>query len=187
YLVVNYNLPNLKDSNIAAKWDKDYVMYTFYKFIWLKKQTELNSYLMLLSQDKYKIIITINDSSLLKNTAYTPLLENLSVDPDSIQENTKYIIIDCPNNTAKVINNLKPDENETNISLGNLSYVVRQNAQDCDDLPPYSEIYLDGTKIYSSSSSHSESALHITVISTVTKEIIDDVDYQNNDQLFIRN
>jgi len=140
YLTEEYDLENKKGTEIASKWNEDYAKYTSYKIEWLKKQSSLDSYLMLLSQEPYVVVFEVTDSSIVSDTKYKYLFENLGVKTDDVSTSTNCIIVDCKNGNAKIIND--GDDTEYIIDAENGKRCIRleahsellENAIKCNDI-----------------------------------------------------
>lgn len=94
YLTRVYNLPDERNKEVSDIWEKDYQKYADYKVEWMKQQTNLDSYLMLLANDKYKIVAEVYDTTIWNVPIYRELFENLGVDLKQLGSMTGYIMID---------------------------------------------------------------------------------------------
>ena len=86
YLVDNYAFTDWNDNEIADVWDNDYIEYADYKNTWLKQQTSLHPYLMLLAYDEYEVSVTLSGTDIWKDNVCAELLENLGVETERMAE-----------------------------------------------------------------------------------------------------
>jgi hypothetical protein len=111
YLYNNYMLTDHRNDEKYSQWQEDYQEFVTSKTDYLKSQTNIEYYLMLLSDDDYKTVIEVKDSSILFEGRNKAMLENLGINFDEMG--------DC---------NLITIENGTsNISYENVIYELTEN------------------------------------------------------------
>lgn len=132
YLIDNYDLVDQRGSDIAEKWKQEYVDYTNYKVEWLKKQTELNAYLMLLADESFSAIVEIDNTNIWEDPTCTYLFENLGVNMELVTENTDYIVIREGGKYVEVIDDFDEQESTRKISIGEKDFLLDEIEEDVD-------------------------------------------------------
>lgn len=93
YIMENYDIEDRRGDILYAQWDDWYDAYKDYEKGFLKLQTDLAIYLMLLYKSNDTIVIDIKDNSLLDNEVYYSLLSNVGEGSNEINRATDFIII----------------------------------------------------------------------------------------------
>jgi hypothetical protein len=83
-----------------SQWQEDYQEFVTSKTDYLKSQTNIEYYLMLLSDDDYKTVIEVKDSSILFEGRNKAMLENLGINFDEMGD-CNLIIIE--NGTSNIL------------------------------------------------------------------------------------
>ena len=149
YLKDHYSLTDYRDSEIASKWNQDYKEYTKYKVDWLKSQQNLNSYLMLLSDKQYNIVVDIYNPDIWKDPVYVHLFENLGVSMDKITESTDCLVIKEGGASVDVLNGFHSSKGVSETSIGTLGLLIDE-MDDAGNVTAFG-IYLDDEKRYTAS------------------------------------
>lgn len=93
FLTDKYQVEDHRNDEKYSYWDEDYDTYQRMKEERLGKETDLNTYLMLLEDDDYGYIMSIGDPSIFADTTTLRLLEHKGIDVSAISEATKYILV----------------------------------------------------------------------------------------------
>jgi hypothetical protein len=165
YLSNNYTLTDHRDDESYSQWWEDYQEFVSSKADYLKKQTDIAYYLMFLSDDDYKTVIEVKDSSILSEGRNQAMMENLGVDFDDMGD-CNLLTIDNGTNNVSYIENSYDDKSVMETNLGELEILYS------DDLSVYG-LYLDGKEIYEKELTEDNERMRITVISKSTGEVID--------------
>jgi hypothetical protein len=100
YLYSNYMLTDHRNDEKYSQWQEDYQEFVTSKTDYLKSQTNIEYYLMLLSDDDYKTVIEVKDSSILFEGRNKAMLENLGINFDEMGD-CNLIIIE--NGTSNIL------------------------------------------------------------------------------------
>jgi hypothetical protein len=165
YLSNNYTLTDHRNDEDYLQWWEDYQEYVLSKVDYLNKQTNISNYLMFLSDDDYKTIIEVKDSTILSEGRNQAMLENLGVSFDDMGD-CNLITIENGTNNISYIENSYSDRSVMETSLGELKIFYS------DDLSIYG-VYLDGKELYTKELTEDDERMRITVISKTTGEVID--------------
>ena len=172
YLVKNYSLTDWRDSEIAPAWNQDYKYYTEYKLEWLKSQENLNSYLMLLSDKQYHIVVDIYNPDIWKDSTYVHLFENLGVSMDQISDETDCLVIKEGGAAVDVLNGFHSSEGVFETSIGQLGLFIDE-MDDAGNVTAFG-IYLDDEKRYTASLAE-RAGIRILVVDKDSLETYDSV------------
>ena len=93
YLTENYDLSDHRGDAGYAYWDTDYDLYTGMKDERLAQCNDLNTYLMLLQDKRYGLMMEIEDREILEDETTLRLLKNKGADISKINDGTEYIFI----------------------------------------------------------------------------------------------
>ena len=170
YIVKHYSLKDYRDSEIAPEWNRDYKEYTDYKVKWLKSQENLNSYLMLLSDKQYNIIIDIYNPDIWKDSVYVHLFENLGVSMDKITDTTDCLVIKEGGADVDVLNGFHSSEGVSETSIGRLGLLIDE-MDDAGTVTAFG-IYLDDEKRYTASLAE-QAGMRILVLDKDSMETYD--------------
>jgi hypothetical protein len=165
YLYNNYILADHRNDENYSQWWEDYQEFVSSKIDYLKSQTNIEYYLMFLSDDDYKTVIEVKDSTILSEGRNQAMLENLGVNFDDMGD-CNLITIENGTNNISYIENSYSDRSVMETSLGELKIFYS------DDLSIYG-VYLDGKELYTKELTEDDERMRITVISKTTGEVID--------------
>lgn len=93
YISSHYDIPDRRQQTEYSGWHNDYADYQDFKAENLKKQSSLDSYLMLLADKNYDVMFEIQDASIWNNDYYVSLLENLGINARQIKKKTDAILV----------------------------------------------------------------------------------------------
>lgn len=93
YISSHYDIEDRRGQEAYSGWNSDYDDYKALKAENLKKQTELDVYLMLLADKDYHVLIDIQDHDIWKNEYYALLLENLGIEASRVSDGTDCIFV----------------------------------------------------------------------------------------------
>lgn len=164
YLREKYNL-NLEHSNeIVNRWNYYYEEYLGQKVLDLKRQTQMESYFILLKDSDYDILIDFNSKDILNEELTIELLKNLKIETDKLVPES-WILIKA-GERAEIYKHEELDNKEISTVLGNM-YVDK-----CDDSI---SILFDDRVIYSDEqySDIPDGVLRILVLDSKTHDLLD--------------
>ena len=95
YISEHYDLPDRREDEAYAFWNEDFTEYREYMEGLLLSQTSLDRYLMLLSDDSYDALISIEDASLADDLIYRRLLLNIGVSYSEIKSGKTVFAVTC--------------------------------------------------------------------------------------------
>lgn len=84
YLTENYGIKDQRNNSAYKQWNNDYDEYALYKTELLKSQSSLDTYLMLLADKDWNIVITMNNSAIWDVPLYKKLLNNIGFDSEDV-------------------------------------------------------------------------------------------------------
>ncbi len=137
---------------------------------WLKSQENLNSYLMLLSDKQYNIIIDIYNPDIWKDSVYVHLFENLGVSMDKITDTTDCLVIKEGGADVDVLNGFHSSEGVSETSIGRLGLLIDE-MDDAGTVTAFG-IYLDDEKRYTASLAE-QAGMRILVLDKDSMETYD--------------
>ena len=171
YIIENYDISDQRINSAYNDWFEDYSEYTSYKAALLQNQTKLNTYLMLLADKSYDVILEINNPDIWGKRKYVRLLSNLGVDADMITENTDFLVIEAGGKEVNYLNDLRHSDTGISTMLGTFRFV--SNAVKSDGYGSQYTMYLNGKELYSITSEQTANPhIRITVMDKDTKEVI---------------
>lgn len=147
YLAEECGLGNSHDEKTASVWDKDYKKYMKFKLNWLKQQDSLNSYLMLLCDKQFDIVVDIYNPDIWKDPSYVYLFENLGVSMDQVTEDTDCIVIKKGGESAEALRGFHGSEGVVETSVGQLGLFI-EDMDEKGNVVSYG-VYVDEKKRYS--------------------------------------
>ena len=93
YLRKNYELADHRDDEAYDYCNEDFESYSEMKDKRLSDISDLNTYLMLLEDKRYGYIMDVGDPTVFEDSVTRNLLKNKGFDIDSINENTRHLIV----------------------------------------------------------------------------------------------
>lgn len=146
YISSHFDVPDLRGSDVAEKWDSDYEDYKNYKAGWLQSQNSLDTYLMLLADKNFDAVIEIYNPKIWKDEHYTALFENLGVDAGKVTKDTDCIVIGEGGKAVDIIENFHDSEGVTETNIGQLCLFIEEMDEE-NNVKSYG-VYLDDEKRY---------------------------------------
>jgi hypothetical protein len=165
YLYNNYTLTDHRNDENYLQWWEDYQEFVSSKANYLKDQTDVAYYLMFLSDDEYKTIIEVKDSTILSEGRNQAMLENLGVNFDDMGD-CNLITIDNGTNNISYIRNSYSDRSVMETNIGELKIYYNDNLENYG-------LYLEEKELYTKELTEDDERIRITVISKTTGEVID--------------
>lgn len=121
YILEKYNVPDRRQDTISAQWNNCYQAYKDYEEEFLRGQTDLASYLMLLYQSNNTVIVDIRNKSLINNEVYYKLLSGLDGEySNDISKSTDFIIVE--NGEAVVLDDFRNNGATIDTKIGEISF-----------------------------------------------------------------
>ncbi len=174
YIVNNYDIPDQRNNQVYDCWDGYYEQYIDYKLSLIKAQESIDTYLMLIADKDFNVILDISDSDIWTNKYYVNLIENLGVNISGISDNTDFIVIKECGEKVDCFENFHESENQVNTSIG--TFCLKNEKAEMTD-SAY-KIYLNGTIYYDVPfAENTESDVRIYLIDKNTMEIVDDANF----------
>lgn len=127
YLLENYELSDKRNVTDYSSWNDDYDSYLREKINNIKRQTELDSYLMLMNDDSFSSIIEIENISILEEQNIRNLLIGLELDLPRI-DNATIVVCDTKNANVEYFYGMKESFEENETSLGALKYISKNQS-----------------------------------------------------------
>ena len=103
YIMEHYDIADQRDNPLYSSWHEDYADYEKLKTEWLKQQTALDRYLMLLADRHYDVFIEVDNPVLWMDQKYVNLARNLGADVSQLEGKTGFIVIDGSERTAQCV------------------------------------------------------------------------------------
>lgn len=169
YLASHYNLSDHREDPVYASWNEYYAVYRNTKQQYLTVQTYASSYLMLLADRDYDLVLSVPDSSLWDNPAYTELLYNLGIDSELVSDDTKTIVISGSDRTVEYFPVACSAGASFDTAIGSISIQPGENAENV--------LWLDSGEICSLEELADSSAFSVVVIDHSTKAFVDQVSF----------
>lgn len=110
YLSGKCGIPDRRGDSAYSAWYGDYEEYTKVKRDYLKAQTSLRNYLMLLAGDSLDAVLEVGNTDIFQDSQYVGLLENLGADREELNSHTDFIIIKNGGEQAVVWNGFSGQE-----------------------------------------------------------------------------
>lgn len=167
FLASHYTLPDHRSDPAYASWNDYYTIYCETKQQYLTIQTSASSYLMLLADRDFDIVLRIQDSSLWNNSAYAELLYNLGIDSTQVSENTKTIVI---SGADRVVNYFQASCSAGAMFDTSIGYISVQSTDDGKNT-----LILDSSQICSLTELDDTAAFSVVVIDRSSGTLIDQV------------
>ncbi len=169
YLASHYNLPDHREDSAYAAWNEYHAVYREAKQQYLTAQTYASSYLMLLADRDFDLVLSVQDSSLWDNPAYAELLDNLGIDSEQVSDNTKTIVISGSDRTVNYFHSPCSAGASFDTAIGSISIQPGENTENV--------LRLDSGEICSFASSDDSTAVSVVVIDHSTKAFVDQVSF----------
>lgn len=169
YLTSHYNLPDHREDPTYASWNEYDAIYRETKQQYLTAQTYASSYLMLLADRDFDLVLSGLDSSLWDNPAYAELLYNLGIDSEQVSDNTKTIVISGSDRTVNYFHSPCSAGASLDTAIGSISV---QPAEDAGNM-----LLLDSNEICSLVALDDPSAFSVVVIDHSTKSFVDQASF----------
>jgi hypothetical protein len=167
YLLEHYDITDQRNNEAYSGWHTDYEEYNELKNSNLAKQTDIVTYLMLLSNDNIDAAIDVKNKDIFQNTWIIDLLENLGVDVNLLNEDTDFIIIKNGGEGTIVLDDFKSNGISTDTEIGNIMLDYQESSNE------YS-LYVNGIE-YINGSIEDDTSMQICVLRN--KTVIDNVKF----------
>ncbi len=125
YILEKYDVTDRRQDTISVQWNNWYQAYKNYEDGFLRDQTDLASYLMLLYKSNDTVIVDLRNSSLIDNEVYYSLLSGLGDYSKDITKSTDFIIVQ--NGKAVVLDDFRENGATIDTEIGEVSFI---NADD---------------------------------------------------------
>ena len=158
----NYELEDHRTNPDYERWTEDYEAFVESKEQYLRDQTDVVKYMLLLSDKSYRIIFEIRDATVLSETNVAGMFANLGID---ITGENNLICIDMEEQSIDCLDNDYLTGSEWNTAVGLLHLDVNEEG--------IYEMYLNGDELYRVDPGEDNSKLKITVIRKKTGDVID--------------
>ena len=169
YLTSHYNLPDHREDPAYASWNEYDAVYRETKQQYLTAQTYASSYLMLLADRDFDLVLSGLDSFLWDNPAYAELLYNLGIDSEQVSDNPKTIVISGSDRTVNYFHSPCSAGASLDTAIGSISV---QPAEDAGNM-----LLLDSNEICSLAASDDPSVFSVVVIDHSTKTFVDQASF----------
>lgn len=176
YISDNYDLIDRRNGSIASDWNQDYADYEDYKLEWIKYQTSLDSYLMLLADKNLDMIIEIYNTDIWKVAAYACLFENLGIDISMVTKDTDCIVIQEGGEHVDILNNFCHSEGSYETAIGQLRLSDCEEEYNNDNSTEMYSVYLNDIEQYVVTADE-DVDIRILVLNSDTLEIDDYVTF----------
>ena len=93
YLTEQYRVPDRRSDERYAEWNDDYLAYRQFMNETLRSQRNLNSYLTLLTDRNYDILLEIGDRRILDSVSYRRQLENIGVNAEKVPDDSTSVYL----------------------------------------------------------------------------------------------
>lgn len=121
YLVEHYGVEDHRDDPAFADWYEDHEAYAAYKLEQLIANDRGYRYLMMLSDEDYSFILELDRWSQNPSERYLALLRNLGIDPEQIDEDVRYVIVDRAEGTLEYVSLSALEAGPVETPFGSLS------------------------------------------------------------------
>ncbi|MGN0412202.1 MAG: hypothetical protein ACI4FV_04130 [Lachnospiraceae bacterium] len=178
YIMEHYEIPNQKGNPAYDTWAEDDQKYLAMKKEMLRKQTDLDCYLMLLSDDQYISLLEINDAALLEDDYYGNLLENMGISIDGLGTDTDMLMVWPKTKLVECFENSHQSGFSQQTSLGELSLFIDESGQYNHGIEGCYGVYLNGNELFTATPAEKRSAeIKIVVLDKDTMEVVDIADF----------
>ena len=169
-LVEQYQLLDHREDEKYDSWWSDYQNFINSKVDYLRQQTSLDLYLLLLADDDYNIMIETVDTSIFSEGNNLHMFENLGIDMDKLNDNSNLLAIDMSSGEISYLSNDYESGSKWESVLGEISLWEDTYGQQ-SDIGAY-KIYLNDQEMYVASLSES-ARIRLTVIRRESGEVVD--------------
>ena len=169
-LVEQYQLSDHREDEEYASWWSDYQRFVSSKADYLKQQTALDLYLLLLADDDYNIMIEMLDTSIISEGNNPYVLENLGIDMDKLNQGSNLLAIDMSSREISYLCNDYESGSKWTSVLGEIS-LWEDIDEEQSDIDTY-KIYLNDQEMYTASLSE-PARIRLTVIRRDSGEVVD--------------
>lgn len=146
YISENYSISDQRDNSDYDFWNDDYDEYIEVKNDTLKLQSDLLTYLMLLSCEKADIVLDVRNKDLYKNAWIMNLIKNIGADETEISDETDFIIKLNGQDEAIIVNNFREEGSVLQTEQGELK-IFYASAEEHDGATGYYGLYLNGNEL----------------------------------------
>ena len=116
-----YSVPDRREDPVYAQWHEDYEEYHAFKFNKMASQTSGNRYLMMLHDDDYSFVLELDRWGKSHSKQYLALLSNLGIDPETVNEDTRYVVANRQAGTLELVSLTQLEAGPVETSLGILT------------------------------------------------------------------
>lgn len=166
YLSDYYQLADHRTEAAYSSWWDDYRAFVDSKADYLVIQPDLTNYLLFLADDNYQTIIEIKDPSILGEDKNMDMFGNIGIDYGYIDDDCNLIVVDNESRNVSYIHNRYNSGKHINSCIGELSFLVNEDAG-------MYEMHLGANEIYTSDIAEDTCRLRIAVINKNTGKVVD--------------
>ena len=178
YISEHYEIPNQKENPDYGAWVEDNLEYLEMKEELLREQTDLDCYLMLLSDKQYISLLEINDAAVLEDDYYGNLLGNMGVSIDELKADTDMLLISPDKRVVDCFENSHQSGFSQQSTFGEMSVFIDESGQYNNGIEGYYGVYLNGNELFTASPAERRSAeMKIVVLDKDTLAVVDVADF----------